>query len=352
MENIFVLLMRKYDRKQKRAKLRSFDEYSGLPPHINTHQWAWQKPKRMWVNVLLFIVTIFSTMAAGAGFQGYSWLAMWEEPSLIFNGWPYSLAVLLILTTHEFGHYFAAVYHRMNVTLPYYIPLPIPDLFHFGTMGAFIRIKSPIPHRVALMDVAVAGPIMSFIFSIIFLAVGYSILPDAVVVRDFIDTVHGRLGITPDQIAQDGLTLTMGKSLLFSYFNDVVGGGKIPMSEIYHFPFIFAGWVGFLVTAINLIPIGQLDGGHVVYALFGRNARYFSYSAFGALGGLTLFFYFQRGSEGIVWLPWMIILTLIGLRHPPTANDDLPIDAKRKWFGWACIIIFLLCFAPLPVHLE
>ncbi|MCB0285817.1 MAG: site-2 protease family protein, partial [Calditrichaeota bacterium] len=231
--------------------MRSFDEYSGLPPHINTHQWAWQKPKRVWVNVLLFIVTIFSTMAAGAGFQGYSWLAMWEEPSLIFNGWPYSLAVLLILTTHEFGHYFAAVYHRMNVTLPYYIPLPIPDLFHFGTMGAFIRIKSPIPHRVALMDVAVAGPIMSFIFSIIFLAVGYSILPDETVVRDFIDTVHGRLGITPDQIAQDGLTLTMGKSLLFSYFNDVVGGGKIPMSEIYHFPFIFAGWVGFLVTAIN-----------------------------------------------------------------------------------------------------
>ncbi|MCB0301647.1 MAG: hypothetical protein KDE52_16430, partial [Calditrichaeota bacterium] len=94
--------------------MRSFDEYSGLPPHINTHQWAWQKPKRVWVNVLLFIVTIFSTMAAGAGFQGYSWLAMWEEPALIFNGWPYSLAVLLILTTHEFGHYFAAVYHRMN----------------------------------------------------------------------------------------------------------------------------------------------------------------------------------------------------------------------------------------------
>jgi membrane-associated protease RseP (regulator of RpoE activity) len=319
---------------------------------LNTHQWAWQKPKRIWLHLLLFFITVLSTMMVGASFKGITFEALWEDPTLIIQGWQYSFAVLLILTTHEFGHYFAAIYHKMNVTLPFYIPLPIPGLFHFGTMGAFIRIKSPIPHRTALMDVAVAGPLMSFLFSVIFLFWGYLTLPDAETIRIYIDNVHLRMGLSPDELAQSGLTLTMGKSLLFMFFSDILGGGKVPMSEIYHFPFIFAGWIGFLVTAINLIPIGQLDGGHVVYALLGRKAHFFSFGAFAGMGLLSLFFYFYEGSVGMVWLPWMIILTLIGLKHPPTLYDELPINQTRVMLGISCIIIFFLCFAPLPIYLQ
>jgi membrane-associated protease RseP (regulator of RpoE activity) len=144
--------------------------------------------------------------------------------------------------------------------------------------------------------------------------------------------------------------LTLGKSLLFSLFNDGMGQGLIPMSEIYHFPFIFAGWVGLLVTAINLIPIGQLDGGHTVYALFGSKATTMSRLAFGGLIGMSIFLYIDRGAAGTMWVPWMIILALIGLRHPPTYNDRLELTTGRRQLGWVCIFIFIICFMPLPLH--
>jgi len=327
------------------------NDYQDIP-YINTHQWAPQKPRRVWLNILLFLITIITTMMTGASFQGFSWAAQFENPALIFNGWSYSFVVLLILTTHEFGHYFASLRHRINVTLPFYIPLPIPDLFHFGTMGAFIRIKSPIPHRTALMDVAVAGPLAGFVFSLIFLTFGYLTLPSAEQIMAHVDIVHQRLGITPEMVKEAAATLTLGKSTLIWFFNDVIGQGKVPMSEIYHFPFIFAGWVGLLVTALNLLPIGQLDGGHVVYALFGYRAKNLSRIAYGALAGLTVILYYFRGSEATVWVPWMIILAIIGLRHPPTLRDEIEIDQTRRWLGWLCIAIFFLSFIPLPFHLS
>ena len=300
---------------------------------------------RIWVNLLLFGVTILTTMMAGAANLGYYWNSIEADYWLLLKGWEYSFALLLILTFHEFGHYLAARYHRMNVTLPYYIPVPIPNLFHFGTMGAFIRLKSPIPDRKVLMDVAVAGPLAGFVVSLVFLFYGYAAIPDLQTVIAHVETIHPWPGAISDTPA-----FTLGNSALFYFFNQVIGQGMIPMSEVYHFPYIFAGWIGLFITALNLIPIGQLDGGHVVYALLGNRARYLNYAAFGSLAALTAFLLTTQGQLGIMWIPWMIILTLIGLRHPPTLYDSIPLSGERRYLGWLCIVIFVLCFIPLPFY--
>ena len=317
------------------------------------------KHKKVWINILLFFITVMTTTMIGASNLGYSaWEALTTNfPNLfagqlseILPGWKYSFAVLLILTAHEFGHYFAARWHKMHVSLPYYIPLPIPpQIFNFGTMGAFIKIKSPIPNRRALMDVAIGGPIAGFVFCLFFLAYGYLSLPPAEVVQAQVDAVHIRMGLTPE-MTQDGITLTLGKSLLFAFFNDLLGAGKVPMSEVYHFPYIFAGWVGRLVTAINLLPIGPLDGGHIVYALFGAQAKKISQVAFWSLGGLTVVLSFFLGMLVLMWIPLMILLKLIGLRHPPTMNDYMILNKERRWLGWLCIGIFIVSFMPLPIY--
>lgn len=323
-----------------------FENNGNIHPRPPLPRWENLHHKRPWLNILLFLATIVSTMMTGASLLGYDIIAIMEEPARLLAGWHYSFAVLLILTCHEFGHYFAARRHKLNVTLPFYIPLPIPYMFHFGTMGAFIRLKSPLPDRRALMDVAIAGPLAGFVASLVFLFYGYATLPDLSGIIAHVETIHP----WAETAGEQEFVLTLGASLLFSFFNDVMGQGLIPMSEVYHFPFIFAGWVGLLVTAINLIPIGQLDGGHIVYALFGPRAGKVSRLAFGGLAGMTLLLFFERGSEGAMWLPWMIILSLIGLRHPPTYNDRLELTPRRRQLGWLGILIFALCFMPLPVH--
>lgn len=324
-----------------------FENNGNLYSQPSLPQWETIHHKRLWLNILLFLATIATTMMMGASLLGYGIDAIIEHPAYLLFGWKYSFAVLTILTFHEFGHYFAARWHKLNVTLPFYIPLPLPGAFHFGTMGAFIRLKSPLPDRRALMDVAVAGPLAGFVVSLTFLFYGYLTMPGLEGIIAHVETIHP----WPTTSPQEGeFVLTLGKSLLFSLFNDGLGQGLIPMSEIYHFPFIFAGWVGLLVTAINLIPIGQLDGGHTVYALFGSKATTMSRLAFGGLIGMSVFLYIDRGAAGTMWVPWMIILSLIGLRHPPTYNDRLELTAGRRQLGWLCIIIFIICFMPLPLH--
>jgi membrane-associated protease RseP (regulator of RpoE activity) len=200
------------------------------------------------------------------------------------------------------------------------------------------------------MDVAIGGPLAGFVFCLLFLTYGYLTLPSAELVQAHVDAVHTRMGLTPDEL-QNGLTLTLGKSLLFIFFNDILGGGKVPMSEVYHFPFIFAGWVGLLVTAINLLPIGQLDGGHIVYALFAGNAKKISQMAFLSLVGLTVALSISPvGTQALMWIPLMLILSLIGLRHPPTLDDARELNLQRSGLGWLCILILFACFMPLPVY--
>lgn len=299
-----------------------------------------KKTTKLWLNILLFVVTIFTTMTAGAMLAGKDFF---QDFSLIIYGWKYSFAVLAILTSHEMGHYIAARWHKIRVTLPYYIPLFLPG-FHFGTMGAFIKLKSPIPNRKGLLDVGVAGPLAGFVFSLIFLSVGFATLPSFEGIVAYVETIH------PWNM-QGGVNIILGKSLLFSFFNDVIGGGRLPMNEVYHFPFIFAGWIGILVTAINLIPIGQLDGGHILYSLIGRNARRIGLIAFFALFILNIYLLVEFMSG--IWVLWIIlILILIRFRHPPTMDDAIELTPLRRFLGWLCIFIFAICFIPMPLYIQ
>ncbi len=318
----------------------SFDQRdSDLYLHV-TFEKKTAKKSGIWINVLLFVLTIITTMMAGAVLVGRDYFIQFSN---ITYGWKYSLAVLSILTAHEFGHYFAARYHKIKATLPYYIPLPLPG-FHFGTLGAFIKMKSPLQSRIALLDVGAAGPLAGFVVSLFFLALGYGQLPDQQGIIRFVETIH------PWNMNGEGLNLVLGNSLLFSFFNDVLAGGRLPMNEIYHFPFIFAGWIGFLVTAINLIPIGQLDGGHILYALVEKRARLFGIFAFLLLLLLNFILIVQYLS--FVWVLWIVLIfVLIGFRHPPTVNDTLQLTPNRNIIGWICLFLFILCFPPLPLYI-
>ena len=298
---------------------------------------------RPWLHFSLVGITLLSTMMIGAQNAGFYPEAILADPTLFLTGLPYAISILTILTFHEMGHYLAARYHGVRATWPFYIPLPIPYLFHFGTMGAFIKIRSMMPNRNALMDIAVAGPLAGLVASLAVLFIGYGQIGGLEEVVAHEERIH--------PWPSEGLNgLTLGSSLLFSAFNEGLGGGLIPMNEIYHFPLLFAGWTGFFVTAMNLFLIGQLDGGHVIYALTGRNSRWVSILNYGGLIALSAWLYWQHGSNGLVWTLWMVLLLVIGLGHPPTRDDSLPLSRWRAALGWLCILIFFLCFIPLPVY--
>ncbi|NOQ98213.1 MAG: site-2 protease family protein [Calditrichae bacterium] len=325
----------------KKGYYPSFDQRDEqIYLHV-TYEKNTPKKSGVWVNVILFLLTILTTMMAGAVLVGKNYLIEFSD---IFYGWKYSLAVLSILTAHEFGHYFAAQYHKIKATLPYYIPLPIPGI-HFGTLGAFIKMKSPLQSRIALLDVGAAGPLAGFVVSIFILILGYWQLPDKQGITQIIDAIH------PPDVEGEVLNLVLGKSLLFSFFNDIIGGGRLPMNEIYHFPLIFSGWIGLLVTAINLIPIGQLDGGHILYALVQKKARILGILAFALL--LILNFVLIVQYLSFIWVLWIILIfVLIGFRHPPTVDDKLELTSRRMATGWICLLLFILCFPPLPLYIN
>ncbi|GAB4335551.1 MAG: site-2 protease family protein [Calditrichia bacterium] len=300
-----------------------------------------KRKQRLWLHLLLFLLTIFSTMMAGAIMQGADFFS---DFSAILSGWTYSFALMTILTAHEMGHYWAARFHQLKVTLPYYLPLPIPG-FHFGTLGAFIKIKSPLPNKPALLDVGASGPLAGFFFSLLFLIYGYATLPDAAGIVAYVEKIH------PWNLNGEGINLVLGKSLLFWLFNDVFAGGRLPMNEVYHFPFIFAGWIGLLVTSINLLPIGQLDGGHILYALVGKRARVFGVVAFALMLVLNVVLIIRYFS--FIWVLWVVlILFVIGFRHPPTLNNHLELGTGRKVTGWVSLMLFVLCFSPLPIYIS
>ncbi|MFQ5583162.1 MAG: site-2 protease family protein [Calditrichia bacterium] len=301
-----------------------------------------KKPLPLWFNGLLFVVAIFTTMAAGALLRGGD---IYQDFSSILLGWKYSFAVITILTFHEMGHYVAARWHKIRATLPYYIPFFIPGFFNIGTMGAVIRIKSQFPDRKALLDVGIAGPLAGFVMSLVFLFYGYATLPDMNGIIAYVETIH------PWDIGNEGVNLILGKSILFSFFNDFIGSSRLPMNEVYHFPYIFAGWIGLLVTAINLIPIGQLDGGHILFALMGRRARRVGLITFLAMFALNMYLVFEYMS--FIWMLWiLLILILIRFRHPPTLDDSVELTPIRRYLGWLCMIIFTICFIPNPIYIQ
>ena len=316
----------------------------------------------------LRIVTLVTTLWAGAFWTGHP--VRFDGISTFLHdlryGIPYGASLLIFLGTHEFGHFFAALYHRMRASLPYFIPVPpLPFLLSLGTLGAVIRIRDRIPHTNALFDTGVAGPLAGFIVALGLIAYGFTHLPPI----EYIYAIH------PEYEALGGIpspppanTLFLGKNLIYLLLEKALDPVySPPMTEMYHYPFLFTGWLGCFVTALNLLPVGQLDGGHILYAMFGRKghrngaiAFLFIITMFG-LPSLVLLL-FELISPGMMlpfpkwvlewswpgWILWAIILTrFLGINHPPTMLDHT-LSPGRKLVGWLAIVIFFLCLTPVP----
>lgn len=288
---------------------------------------VFERSTRPWIHWLLFGLTFLTTTWAGAMHQGVNLL---QDPRSFTVGLPYSISLLLILGVHELGHYFMAKHHKLNVTPPFFIPVP----FALGTFGAFIQMKSPTENRRSLFDVAVAGPLAGLVIAIPALLLG---LQNSQVLPPNADAGHSMM---------QGTMLhgtSVGSSMLFALLARAVLGDQLQHGYMLQLsPLAFAGWLGLLVTALNLLPIGQLDGGHMARAMFGgRMGATVSSVATWSLFLLAIF----------VWpglLLWAIIVFFIAGRGTPPLNDITPISTGRRWIGYATFLILALILIPLP----
>jgi Zn-dependent protease len=296
------------------------------------------------INAVLLAATIASTVFAGTLlYAGTSALGrqllsrvsdplqglmiILRNPQVWLIGLPYAAALLSILGVHEMGHYVAARRHKADVTLPYFIPMPIG----LGTMGAVIRLKSPIKNRKQLFDIGVAGPLAGLAVAIPLLIIGLATSPVVFIGR-------------PLPGGQEGNSILYLVLKLITKGQILPGGGyDVSINAI-----AFAGWFGLIVTMINLLPIGQLDGGHITFSLFGREQWQIAIVAqvLLLLGGLYLAFTTREFLN--VWILWAILAQVFGLRHPPPLDDLTPLDRKRRLIGYATIVIFFLILTPLP----
>jgi len=367
------------------------------------------------LQIFLFIITFISATLTGAEwiygrvfFIGENTLG-WPE---FFEGLKYSIPFLGVLTIHEFGHYFTAKKHKTDVTLPYYVPLWLGGLSStFGTLGAFIRIKERINSRVKYFDIGISGPLAGFVAALFVLWYGFTHLPllDYVfelfpVFKQYGNDYGKFLETSPDY-----MSLKLGDSLLFNFFEQYVSTGELPHPYLYtNYPIIFAGYLSLFFTALNLIPIGQLDGGHILYGLIGDRAfnivspilfscfifyaglgyfnayefttqdtqmffiligkfvafilfNYFCFSkitdnlmtnliiALSVVSLQLLISYFFPTIEGYSgFLAFgLIIGRFLGVYHPST-SDMKPLTLERKILGWVALIIFVICFSPKP----
>jgi len=283
-------------------------------PHV------FNPPASRWIiNLLLFLATILSTLWLGAAYELQRAVA-WNE---YWQGWPFSLSIMLILGAHELGHYFAARYHKVPVTLPYFIPLP-GGLSPFGTLGAFIQLKAPVKNKRALLDVGAAGPLAGMVFAIPILLLGLATSP-----------VHALP--TGGYLAEGNSILYLAAKLLV--FGKILPGGgeDVLLNQV-----AWAGWVGLLVTGLNLIPVGQLDGGHVAYVLFGKRARQLYWPVLAALLGLVLI------TGATMWILWIGLLFFLGRVYAEPLDDVTPLDGRRRAIAICTLILFFLVFMPVP----
>lgn len=268
------------------------------------------------VNILLFLATIVTTVWVGALHQGVNLL---QEPGRFMAGMPYALTLLGILGVHEFGHYVVGRWHGVDVTLPYFIPVPMA----LGTFGAFIRIKSLIKSRRAVFDIGIAGPLAGLAVALPALYFG----------------LRGAPGLPSDST----MGVHAGSSILLALMYQFANGGELGGAVIRLSPVAFAGWIGLFVTALNLLPVGQLDGGHIAYGLFGQRwARRISVAAFLLMLALGL----------TVWpglFTWAFLIALIaGFSHMPALDDVTPPDASRFVLGALALTLLVLIVVPLP----
>jgi membrane-associated protease RseP (regulator of RpoE activity) len=284
---------------------------------------------RLWLHVVLFVATLATTTFAGGGhwlafesdfrpeFPHFTWI------SLAINGLWYSITILAILGAHEAGHYFACRYYHVDASIPYFIPAPLPLT---GTVGAFIRIRAPIYSKRVLFDVGVAGPIAGFIVTVPAMLLGL--------------WMSRLVPIPPDFVGME-----LGEPLLFQGAAWVVWGHVPDGLSINLHPMAFAAWFGMLATALNLIPIGQFDGGHIAYAVFGRRAAWMTIASVGAAIGLSIY-----ASSWVVWTVIAVVLLVkFGWRHPPTWDEHEPLDSERLWIALFALIMLIVCFTPAPI---
>jgi membrane-associated protease RseP (regulator of RpoE activity) len=251
---------------------------------------------------------------------------VWGDRDLLLTGLSFSLPVLLILLCHELGHYLTCRRYRIDATLPYFVPAPVG----LGTFGAFIRIRSPIRNKRELFDVGVAGPFAGVLALLPFLVYGIARSP-----------------VAPIEVAsgpewQGAILLKPGASLGLELATRALHGTLPPGHALDLHPFALAAWVGMLATALNLLPLGQLDGGHLLYAVLGKHHRKVARALWVAL--LVAGFFWQG------WLLWALIVLVLGLRHPPVWDEQQRLDAPRLALAGLALLLFVLCFMPEPIE--
>jgi membrane-associated protease RseP (regulator of RpoE activity) len=353
--------------------------YTNLqPPQYNIspgYEYARRRSSRI-MPFGLFALTLISTVMAGTSWAGRDFF---EITNWVY-GVQYAFLIFTFLAAHEFGHYFAARYHGVDATLPYFIPVP-PIVMPFGTAGAVIRTRSPIMTRKALFDIGVAGPIAGFVVCVIFLIIGFATLPS----QEFLYDIHPDYRQFGGPIPEYGLHF--GSTLLYSALESLFAnpsGWLPPMNEMYHYPYLCVGWFGLFVTSMNLLPIGQLDGGHIAHAMFssgqariGRVAwwiiallalgsvlsilhdrilydspdalyTFFQSLLLPPLNALHSFFpaYYQAWGG---WILWAVILRFFIRIEHPYVDDDKPLDGKRMAIGFLSALILVVSFCPTGI---
>jgi membrane-associated protease RseP (regulator of RpoE activity) len=325
------------------------------------------RPQKYWLHLLLFVTTLLTTSLAGLQWLGRpSDVLLMNRFSDLAAGFPYALSLVGILACHEFGHFFASVYHRIKATLPFFIPMPpLSFLLNIGTFGAVIRTRERIRNSVQLFDIGVYGPLSGFVVALGILIYGFATLPPL----SYLYTIHPEYALYGGEIPVESGSFMFGKNLLYWLLEKIFNNPNTPpMTEVYHYPFLCAGWIGCLVTALNMLPVGQLDGGHIIYAMFGlKTHRVLARVFLGiilALGLPVLAAEILAGYNNtvllaalpawylnIAWPGWtfwaLMLIVVVKIDHPPVMFET-PLDARRRWIGWASLVMFALCFTPVP----
>ena len=287
---------------------------------------ALDRPRIPTLNLVLLLLTFLTTTTAGAYMNGedVSFLHPLLAIAALRSGISFSIPLMMILFAHEMGHYLTSRYHNVDASLPYFIPAP-PPIFLFGTMGAVIRMRSPARDRNSLFDIAVAGPLAGLVVAVPALLLGLS---------------WSRVGM----VLPDHTGLTFGDSLLMRALTWLVFGSIPPGMDVFVHPVALAGWVGLFVTALNLFPVGQLDGGRIAYALLGPWHRQVSIATFVGLMVLGAVFHSAN------WIVFAgLILLLMGFHHPPPLDDLTPLSRNRYVLGVVCLILLILLIPPVPI---
>jgi Zn-dependent protease len=297
------------------------------------------KPPRVWVNAVLFLATLVSVLYIGAGYALQD-AGMLQNPegtdallmplTHIHWGVPFAATLMGILLAHELSHYFVARRYNSPVSLPYFIPMPNI----LGTMGAVITQQAPMRNRKALFDIGIAGPLGGLIVALPLLVLGLSL---------------SDVGPPPPGVE---VAWQEGNSLLYATLKYVVFGEFLPNAgrDVWLHPVAFAAWAGLLVTMVNLIPVGQLDGGHVTYALLGRRAWTLGYILIAAMLGWGSWLLFTGNQAGGFWVTWGMLNVLMNRKHPPPLNDATKLDTPRIALGLLLLAIFILTFMPAPLQ--